>query len=225
MTHPLDRPVWSALNSQQSPLAEGDGPARRFPADVSPLAGMADAPGAPHALAALMRPGESIALLQVEPPTPPAGVQGNVRGGCVQMTLEAPGPLTDRAPLVRLGDEDAAQMLALAQLTRLGPFCARTHTLGRFIGIRDGARLIAMAGERLHVDGYREVSAVCTHPDYRGRGYGAALLGAVAHRIRGDGETPFLHSYATNHAAIALYHRLGFRVRAQVMHVEWTKAP
>jgi predicted GNAT family acetyltransferase len=223
MPHPLDHPVWRALNTRQSSLALGEGAARRFPSDVSPLCGMG-AEGA-EGLAALIAPEETVALLQIDPPAPPPGVTATVKGICVQMLREEHEgpPLDPRAH--PLGESDATEMLALATLTRPGPFCARTHTLGRFIGIRDGGQLIAMAGERLHADGYREVSAVCTHPDHRGRGYGAALLHAVAARIAADGETPFLHSYATNTAAIALYRRLGFRPRGEVLHVEWRRDP
>lgn len=225
MAHPLDRPVWHALTTAQAPLAQGDGRARRFAQDVSPLVGMSPDGASADALAGLMAPGETVALLQADPPAPPHGVSATVRGVCLQMTLASPGPAPSQTRFSPLGDADAAEMLALAQLTKPGPFCARTHTLGRFIGVRDGGRLIAMAGERLHAQGFREVSAVCTHPDYRGRGYGAALLHAVAARIRDDGETPFLHSYATNAAAIALYRRLGFAVRGEVVHVEWRRDP
>ena len=123
-----------------------------------------------------------------------------------------------------LGDADAGEMLALATLTRPGPFRTRTHTLGRFLGIRDGSRLVAMAGERLKLDGFAEISAVCTHPDYRSRGYGAALMRAIGQRMLSEGDTPFLHTYAANTGAIALYRKLGFEVREQVVHAVWKNA-
>jgi predicted GNAT family acetyltransferase len=122
-----------------------------------------------------------------------------------------------------LGEADAKEMFALATLTRPGPFRARTHTMGRFLGIRDGARLVAMGGERLSLDGFTEISALCTHPDHRGRGYGEALLCAVGKRIISEGITPFLHSYADNAAAIALYRRVGFEVRTEVTHAVWKR--
>ena len=104
-------------------------------------------------------------------------------------------------------------MVELAALTKPGPFLIRTHELGGYIGIRDQGRLVAMAGERFKLPGFTEVSAVCTHPDYRGRGYAAALTLAVATRIAARGETPFLHTFASNINAIRLYEKLGFVLR------------
>jgi predicted GNAT family acetyltransferase len=118
--------------------------------------------------------------------------------------------------IVSLGDADAPQMLALAQLTQPGPFLARTHAMGSFIGIRIGGRLAAMAGERFRFAGHTEVSGVCTHPDFQGRGFARRLSAAVATRIQARGEVPFLHAWATNQAAIDLYRGLGFELRAQV---------
>jgi predicted GNAT family acetyltransferase len=133
-----------------------------------------------------------------------------------QMTaprIAAPEP--DPA-IMPLGDGDAAEMQALAELTQPGPFYARTHTLGDFVGVREKGRLIAMAGERLRVPGFTEISAVCTHPDARGRGLAAKLMRVVAARIVARGEALFLHVYPHNKAAIAVYQRLGFRHRADV---------
>jgi predicted GNAT family acetyltransferase len=70
-----------------------------------------------------------------------------------------------------------------------------------------------MAGERLRVEGYTEVSAVCTHPAHTGLGYAACLVQAILQNIRARGERPMLHVRADNRRAIELYERLGFRPR------------
>src|SRR5579885_1812216 len=107
-------------------------------------------------------------------------------------------------------------MLALATLTEPGPFLTRTHTMGSFLGIRIGGRLAAMAGERLRFPGHTEVSGVCTHPDFRGRGLARRLSMRVAARIESRGEQAFLHAWSANRPAISLYESLGFEIRAEL---------
>jgi predicted GNAT family acetyltransferase len=129
----------------------------------------------------------------------------------VARSVTAPAPSGE---IVDLDDADASEMIALAALTKPGPFIARTHTLGDFVGIRKDGRLVAMAGERFKLGGHTEISGVCTHPDWRGRGYAGLLSRVVATRIAARGETPILHAFATNTAAIRLYEQLGFEIRA-----------
>jgi predicted GNAT family acetyltransferase len=125
--------------------------------------------------------------------------------------------LAGREEILKLEDADAPEMLALAKLTEPGPFLARTHHhMGRFIGIRIDGRLAAMAGERFRFPGYTEVSGVCTHPDFRGRGLARRLSATVAAGIEARGERPFLHAWKSNRAAISLYESLGFELRSEV---------
>jgi len=124
--------------------------------------------------------------------------------------------LAGHGDIVQLTDADVPEMLALARLTEPGPFLTRTHTMGAFIGIRIGGRLAAMAGERFRFPGYTEVSGVCTHPDFRGRGLARRLSAAVAAGIEARGERPFLHAWKTNRPAITLYESLGFEMRNEV---------
>lgn len=222
--HPLDHPIWSALTSRQSGLAIGDGVARRFPADVSPLAACVDnTPESVRALRDLIPETGNISVMQRFPPAPVEGVTVAFSGEGVQLvadTFKGAG-MDDR--MEELGEDDAREMLDLATLTRPGPFVARTNRMGRFIGIRDQGRLVAMAGERMQLAGFSEISAVCTHPDYRGRGYGGSLLAAVGARLLSEGITPFLHAYASNTGAIALYRRMGFTHRCNVRHEIWER--
>lgn len=138
-----------------------------------------------------------------------------VRGAETGATRNLPRNATHDA-IRELTPADVPEMLALTKLTEPGPFRPRTIELGGYLGIRDSGSLVAMAGERLQITGFTEVSAVCTHPEFRGRGYGNALVSAVASRIMRRGVTPILHVKADNITAVRLYERLGFKVRARL---------
>jgi predicted GNAT family acetyltransferase len=213
--HPLDRPVWRALTTRQSALALGDGRAVRLSPDYGLFAAAADAGADSLAALGALLPAEGVVWsVEAEAWPPPPGGTIVQRAEVNQMVAEALAPPPPAAgEVVRLCEADAAEMRALALLTEPGPFFERTHQLGDFVGIRHGGVLAAMAGERLRPEGFTEVSGVCTHPDHRGRGHAAALTHAVAQAILERGETPFLHVYAGNTAAIAVYERLGFRLR------------
>lgn len=216
-THPLDRPVWTALTGRQARFAAGGAQALRYRPEINILAAAADSsPEALAALAALVPPGGKIATAEIaETPVPP-GLVVSKQAMLAQMILEHPAP-AEPLDYLDLGDADAPEMVALATLTEPGPFVAATHRLGDFIGIRVDGQLVAMAGERMRVPGLTEVSAVCTHPDWRGQGLAGKLMRVVMARIVARGETPFLHSYASNATAIALYEKLGFRIRREVI--------
>lgn len=108
-------------------------------------------------------------------------------------------------------------MFELATITEPGPFRERTIELGNFYGIFESGRLMSMAGQRTRVPGFVEVSAVCTHPDARGRGYGGALMREVMRDIVEMRRTPFLHAFADN-PAVRLYEALGF-VQRRTFHL------
>ena len=212
--HPLDRPAWGALTGRQKPLALGAPPALRFDPAFGPFAATADdSPESLAALAALIGATESVVLLQAEASPTPPGTRAVFQAGAVQMvagSFSAPAHVAD---IVELTGADAPEMLALATLTKPGPFSTRTHELGTFFGVRVNGVLAAMAGERMRPDGYTEVSGVCTRPDHRGKGYGGRLTQMVASRAQARGDVPFLHAMDDNPAAISLYESLGFVIR------------
>lgn len=216
--HVLDRPIWSALAGRQALLGVGDDRARRYVDDISPFAATVDdTPASLSALDAIAPSDRALVLLQTGEIVPPPGLEMIRSATGVQMIAGEPiDPVACDYKIVELEEADAPEMIALATLTEPGPFLARTHRLGRFIGVRIDGRLAAMAGERMKLDGLSEVSGVCTHPDFRGRGLAGALSAAVAASIRERGETPFLHAYSSNTPAIRLYERLGFRLRCEV---------
>ena len=160
--------------------------------DISPLAAAADdSPESLSALAAIAPGDGALVLLQLGDIPLPPGLEMTKSATGVQMVAWEPvAPVACDFRIVELQEADAPEMLALATLTEPGPFLSRTHRLGRFLGVRIDGRLAAMAGERMKLDGFTEVSGVCTHPDFRGRGLAGALSVAVATSVRERGETP-----------------------------------
>jgi predicted GNAT family acetyltransferase len=215
--HPLDHPVWHALITRQRALAEGDARARRYPPALAPFAAMADtSPQSFAALGALMSRSDYAVLFTPEPVAAPAEFKILLAKTGEQMIgtpVETSAPTAD---IATLGADDVAAMMELTKLTNPGPFALRTHELGTFLGIRIDGQLVAMAGERMKPADYTEITAVCVHPDHRGRGYAQLLLGAVARQILARGEIPFLHVFSDNHSAIALYRRQGMVIRRRI---------
>jgi predicted GNAT family acetyltransferase len=217
-THRLDRAVWDSLNTRHSRFSVGGELARKFTADIGPLAASRD--DSPESLAALAElvPAEgSLILLQAEPIHVPPGIATVSTAEGVQMVAdEVPGPGPAAHMIKPLYPRDYPEMFELATLTKPGPFERNTARLGEFWAIHENGRIAAMAGERMRNPGFCEVSAVCVHPDFRGRGFGRELTAHVARLIIERGEQPFLHAYSTNTGAIQLYETLGFQLRAKV---------
>jgi predicted GNAT family acetyltransferase len=219
MMHPLDRPIWSALTTRQQALAEGGERARRYPAAVAPFADMVDmSPQSFAALGALMSGSEIAVMFTPEAVNAPAEFRIVLAETGEQMIGTPAQSAIAGVETVRLGVDDVPAMMALTELTKPGPFSARTHELGTFLGIRIDGELVAMAGERMKPAEYTEMTAVCVHPDHRGRGYGQLLLGAISRQIAARGEIPFLHVFSSNTSAIALYRRQGMEIRRS-LHV------
>ena len=215
--HPLDRPIWSALTTRQQALAEGGARALRYPTAVGPFADMVDmSPESFAALGALMSGSEIAVLFTPDAVTAPAEFKILLAETGEQM-IGTPAESSIRGvDIVTLGADDVPAMMALTELTKPGPFTLRTHELGTFLGIRIDGQLVAMAGERMKPANYTEMTAICVHPDHRGRGYGQVLLGAVASQIAARGEIPFLHVFSKNDSAIALYRRQGMEIRRRL---------
>jgi len=215
--HALDRIVWESLNTYHLPLSQGNALARRFVRDVNLFASARDdSEAALDALSALVQPGENVFVAQVPEVVIPRDLVEVKSALGVQMLATRVPDAVSMADITHLTDADAPEMLALAKLTEPGPFLERTNRMGRFVGIRIEGRLAAMAGERMRIPGYTELSGVCTHPDFRGRGFARRLSTVVVSAIMARGDRAFLHAWKTNHSAIALYEQLGFQVRTDV---------
>jgi ribosomal protein S18 acetylase RimI-like enzyme len=212
--HPLDNPIWHALTTCQAKFAEISDLARRFPLDITTLAGFVEPTRESYdSLASLMGIGEDAALFLESFTAPPAGWTVIETVPLLQMVHEGCATASSAVEVEELNIADMPQMVALAELTKPGPFGRRTRELGTYIGVRRKGRLVAMAGERLRVPGYTEISAVCTHPEHLGRGYASALVAALVQSICNRDEVPFLHVRSENRHAIELYKRLDFAER------------
>ena len=211
----LANPAWHALTGAHAHLAIGEGAVRRYPASMSPFFGIESLAALPE-LAAMLKPGEGAALISTfSIETPPAGLIIVDRLPLLQMIAPEVAEADSDQDLLPLGAEDSPDMLALAELTKPGPFGPDTYRMGPFAGYRDNGRLVAMTGQRLALPAHTEISGVCTHPDYLGRGYARALVSKVARAVLAEGKTPFLHVLPDNHGATAVYSKLGFTEHAR----------
>jgi ribosomal protein S18 acetylase RimI-like enzyme len=227
--HPLDNVAWRSLTTRHAAVAVGNDQARRFIPEISTIGAVLEPNDRGfESLGKLVKSGESVNLALKQPYEGSRPEWTLTRGTLMpQMVYEGNGSaLSAHAPadleifkhIVELRADDEEEMVELTSLTKPGPFARRTHELGRYTGIRRDGKLVAMAGERMKVPGYTEVSAICTHPDHTGRGYARILTTEIVRGILERGETPFLHVRHDNARAIALYERLGFRVRVVNYH-------
>lgn len=218
----LDNPAFAALNGPHSGFAERVGAAVRYPTDVSPFTAIPSDPTADDwaDLATLVGPGGVVAFGSPSGITPPTGWSVVFEGAGAQYVGDRVEAVRDERSVVLTG-ADVPEILDLIDRTEPGPFLARTVQLGTYLGIRQHGALVAMAGERLRLPGWTEISAVCTDPAARGQGLASALVRHVAANIVATGSTPFLHVAADNPAR-RLYEDLGFILRAEVVFTALT---
>ena len=216
----LDNPAWLALSGEQREFGLVGERSARYQPDVSPIAAVADQSAEALAeLATFVEPGKVVAV--VDPGEPPADLW-RVATVVPLTQWVCPDPVREQpydVDWVELGDAQAPEMYRLVKETDPGPFERRTHLLGDYVGvIRDG-KLVAMAGERICLSGYREVSAVCTDPAFTGRRYAQALVQEIALRQQRLGCVPFLHVRIGSPAEVQasrVYEKVGFVPRKEI---------
>ena len=213
----LDNPIWSSLTTRQSHLGRGNALARRYAADMAPFLGVRDAgPEAAAAMAELADAGEALYLVDVAPESAPGWSMTGLPP-IAQMIFDGhTPPVADDEGVDVLGPADVPEMLALMGAVYPGYFRPRTPEMGLYLGIREGGRLVAMAGQRMGLEGFREISGVATLPEFRGRGHARRLVSLLVGEILREGLTPILHVDADNASAKAAYEKAGFAPRREL---------
>ncbi len=208
----LDNPFWWSLRMRHRALALGNDDWARYPAEFAPFLGVArDDVDVGNALA----PGDQVFLLGIKPQIPD-GWRFQAFRPLAQMSCSTPIDPVDGPAVLPLTEAHRDDVLALTALVYPHYFRARTMDLGRYFGIYQDGRLAAMIGERLGTDAHQELSAICTHPDYLGRGYARRLTAMLSNDILQQGRLPFLHVSYENLRAKQMYEQLGYRVRVDI---------
>jgi ribosomal protein S18 acetylase RimI-like enzyme len=211
----LDNPVYHALSTGDAHLSFGTKNVKYFDKEVSPFAGFADGYSRGfEELHGLLNKDRKILYASIKEIDIPEGWQqiAYIKGS--QFVFETNSNISPpKLKPVPLTYENAVEMVKLATLTKPGPFNMRTIDFGHYYGFFENGKLAAMTGQRLHIPPYSEVSAVCTHPDFLGRGYATALLQHQLLLITEQEQIPFLHVREDNERAIGVYERLGFKLR------------
>ena len=242
----LDNPAWSALNSIHRPFALGTERAKRYRREVVPFVAcaMEEAPVGPESVAAELNPwiadGESFYMIGEIPALPPDWVIEHELP-CHQMmgpaeialkmeiALQPEIALKSRedartmvagrssAEIILLSEADKEEMFALINSVQPGYYEMDTRLMGAYYGIRQEGKLVSMAGERMRMEGFTELSAVCTLPGYTGRQYAQQLIAHICGLHYAAGVRTFLHVAKTNVRAVRLYEHLGFTHRREIV--------
>ena len=218
MEHILDNPIWNALNSGNKNFAIGDGRVKKFMKDIAFFAGLKEHSEADfQRLHQLSDGNEPVILFSVQKLEIPANWKVVVTKELLQMVYAGGRVTPDKEDtLVPLGEKDVPAMLELTAMTNPGPFLSRTIDFGGYEGIFEEGKLVSMAGQRLQPTSYVEISAVCTHPDYLGRGYAGRIIRSLVNKITEHSYTPFLHVVPENLGAVSVYEKAGFQVRKEM---------
>jgi len=227
MSHLLDNMIWNAITTGNRDIAILDGDTGRYRPDIAPFGAMREFNAANfQKLYEFIPEGGKVAISSLDEFRFDENKWELVRHyPCCQMVYERPVNVfttKNSRLIVPLTDEHIPQMLELTALTKPGPFLQRTIEFGNYFGIFIDGRLAAMTGQRMHPTPYMEVSAVCTHPDFRGHGYAKACMLHVMKLILDNSFIPFLHVLESNTTAIGLYESIGFNVRVR-MNIDMIK--
>lgn len=219
MTHILDNPIWNALVTGNNNLSCGNEHAKYFIRDVAAFAGLESYTESNLENLYNISPFKQPVVLFTPGEIPLSdNWKINLKKPLLQMVFEEnDSMIPDFSDVIPLTDGNIEAMLELTGKTKPGPFLSRTIDFGNYMGIFDADRLVSMTGQRMQPDPYTEISAVCTDPQYTGRGYAAKLIMDQVKKIKAASRIPFLHLFSDNMPAYNLYKKLGFRTRTEML--------
>lgn len=218
MSHPLDNPIWNALNTGSHTLSFGTDRVRLVNREMGFFAGLpAYQKENLDELNDYLEAGQRVILFPPDHLPPDEKWKVHNDRELLQLVCERDFSTVEPQPeILPLDESHVAEMLALTQLTKPGPFLNKTIDFGDYFGFFSDGKLVSMAGSRLSPSPYTEVSAVCTHPDFAGQGISKKVMPHVLQAIQQRGKIPFLHLYPDNIPALRLYTSLGFVSRAML---------
>jgi len=221
MDHILDNMIWNAITTGNNDIAVINGDVGCYLPDIAPFAGMKDFNDTNlKKLYEFIPANRSVAISSIHKMDHDESSWKLLQPMDVTQMVYEPSVNTfttkNSSLIVPLSEEHVPQMLELTALTRPGPFLQQTIRFKNYFGVFIEGRLAAMTGQRMHPIPYMEVSAVCTHPDFRGKGYAKALMLHVMKIILDNSFTHFLHVLSNNTNAIELYKTNGFQTRKQI---------
>ncbi|HEY9258409.1 GNAT family N-acetyltransferase [Chitinophaga sp.] len=216
----LDNPAWGALTSVHAHFSQGTDHAKRYKPGIVPFVAVGDTQSdSLKELDPWMNAGETFFIIG-DLPTLPQGWVVEHELPCAQMVLESSMPpmMDDENITVSLlGEADATDMFNLINSLQPGYYNKDTRLLGNYYGIRQEGALVAMAGERMRLTGFTELSAICTHKDYSGRGYAQRLINRLCQQHAAAGTVSYLHVSLANERAIRIYEHMGFEQRREII--------
>ena len=214
--NPLDNPIWFSLQTIHTKLAVMHDKVARYRPDHAPFLGVESAAvEVTETCAVLTAPGDSVYLLGVAP-AQSVGWQLKGLQPLAQMVCDAPLQVVPGPPIIALSDAHRREVLALTALVYPHYFRELTMNMGRYFGIYQQGQLAAMIGERMGSVHSREISAICTHPKFNGRGYARRLMAWLSNDCLARGLQPFLHVSYENSRARLLYEKMGYRLRRDI---------
>jgi ribosomal protein S18 acetylase RimI-like enzyme len=218
----LDNPVWNSLSEEHEKFCIDYNGVKFYNPDYCPFGGFINLEETEKATGAYAALSENFFVVG-EKPKISSSLKTVKELVCLQMIIHEKIQLKMDNEIIKLTDDYKHELLDLVNLVQPGYFKPKTTSLGNYYGIFVDQKLVAVAGERMKMNDFTEVSAIITHPDYTGKGYAKQLTAYVVNQIFTENKTPFLHVVESNIGAIKLYEKLGFVTRRKMSFWNITK--